>query len=162
ADYMQWPSFAWTLLFVAMFLGGSTGSTAGGIKIARHVLLLRNIQRTFRQLINPNAVLPMRLNNNSINESDNNSILSFIAVYILVFMAGSLLMMLMGVEARESASSVATCMAGIGPGLGSVGPVGNFAQVPAMGKILLSFLMLVGRLEIFTVLMLFTKTFWKK
>jgi trk system potassium uptake protein TrkH len=159
---MQWPVFAWLLIFFAMFLGGSTGSTAGGIKMARHVILIKNVQRMFRQLISPNAIISIRLNSNAVDEDTNNSILSFIAIYILIFITGSFIMMIIGVDIQSAASSVATCMAGIGPGLGSVGPAGNFAHLPVAGKALLTFIMLVGRLEIYTVIMLFTRTFWSK
>jgi len=162
ADYMLWPSFAWILIFFAMFLGGSTGSTAGGIKMARHVILFKNVQRMFKQLISPNAIIPIRLNNNVVDEGTNSSIMSFIAIYILIFIIGSFLMILMGINIQTATSSVATCMAGIGPGLGEVGPAGNFAHLPIAGKGLLTFIMLVGRLEIYTVIMLFTREFWSK
>lgn len=162
ADYLQWPVFAWVIIFFAMFLGGSTGSTAGGIKMVRHLILLKNINRFFRQLLSPHAVLQIRLNKKFINEDTNKSILTFIVVYFLVFLAGSFLMALLGTDGKTACSSVATCMAGIGPGIGTVGPVSNFAHLPDLGKLLLSFLMLVGRLEIYTVLVLFSGNFWKK
>ena len=126
ADYMQWPAFAWILIFFAMFLGGSTGSTAGGIKMARHVILFKNVQRIFRQLMSPNAIIPIRLNKNAVDMDTNNSILSFIVLYVLIFAVGSCVMIIMGIDLESAAGSVATCMAGIGPGLGDVGPAGNF------------------------------------
>jgi trk system potassium uptake protein TrkH len=145
-----------------MFLGGSTGSTAGGIKMARHLLLLKNFQKMFRQSMSSNAIFPIRLNNNVVNERTNNSVLSFISIYILLFVAGSLVLILTGLDLQTASSSVATCMAGIGPGIGTVGPVSNFAHLPVLAKMVLSFIMLVGRLEIFTVFILFTSDFWKK
>ncbi|MBN2520629.1 MAG: TrkH family potassium uptake protein [Bacteroidales bacterium] len=162
ADYLYWPEFAIVILFFAMFLGGSTGSTAGGIKMARHLVLLKNIQRIFRQLLSRNAVLPIRLNNNIIADETNGSILTFILIYVLIFISGTIIMLLLNVDIKTASSSVATCMAGIGPGIGTVGPVGNFAQIPDTGKLVLSFLMILGRLEIFTVLVLFSKNFWIK
>ncbi|MBN1115719.1 MAG: TrkH family potassium uptake protein [Bacteroidales bacterium] len=162
ADYLQWPVFAWTIIFFAMFLGGSTGSTAGGIKMARHLILIKNIKRIFRQLLSPHAVIPIRLNGNPVNEDTNSSILTFISIYFLVFLFGTILMVLLGIDAKTASSSVATCMAGIGPGIGTVGPASNFAHLPEVGKALLTFLMLVGRLEIYTVIMLFTRSFWSK
>ncbi|MGC9341615.1 MAG: TrkH family potassium uptake protein [Bacteroidales bacterium] len=162
SDYMQWPVFAWLIIFFAMFLGGSTGSTAGGIKIARHVILFRNIKRIFKQLTSPNAIIPIRLNNKPVDEETNSSILSFISIYVLVFAVGSIFMMALGIDPKSAASSVATCMAGIGPGIGSVGPSGNFAHLPEIAKVFLTFMMLVGRLEIYTVIMIFTPTFWRQ
>ena len=162
ADYLMWPTFAWTIIFFSMFLGGSTGSTAGGIKMVRHLMMLKNIRRNFRQMISPNAILPIRLNNNVISSETNRSILTFIAVYFLVFLIGSASLILIGIDGQTASSSVATCMAGIGPGIGTVGPVSNFAHLPDLGKMILSFMMLVGRLEIYTVIVLFSRNFWGK
>ncbi len=162
ADYMQWPQVAWWIIFLSMFLGGSTGSTAGGIKMARHLVAIKNIHRSFRQMVHPKAVFNIQINNNAIDEETNSSILAFIVLYFVVFLAGSGLLMVIGIEMMTAGSSVATCMAGIGPGLGSVGPAGNFAHLPGFGKLVLSGFMLLGRLEIYTILMLFTREFWKK
>jgi trk system potassium uptake protein TrkH len=161
ADYMEWPRYGWMILFFAMFLGGSTGSTAGGIKMVRHLLILKNIRHTFRKMIQPNALFPIKLNKNSINTESNNAIMSYIMAYFLIFVTTSILLSLIGVSFSESASAVATCMAGIGPGLGKIGPAGNFAYLPDAAKWLLSFIMLIGRLEIYTVLVLFTPGFWR-
>ncbi|MDF1570619.1 MAG: TrkH family potassium uptake protein [Bacteroidales bacterium] len=161
ADYMQWPIFAWVILFFAMFLGGSTGSTAGGIKMARHVVLIRNVRRFFRNIISPNAIIPVRLNKNVVDDETNHSILSFVMVYLMVFVVGTVLMFVIGVDGMTATSSVATCMAGIGPGLGSVGPVGNFSHLPDIAKVLLTMVMLIGRLEIYTVILIFTPSFWR-
>ncbi|GAP67992.1 Trk-type K transport system, membrane component [Bacteroidales bacterium 6E] len=161
ADYLQWPIYGWTLIFLAMFLGGSTGSTAGGIKMVRHLILLKNLKRTFRQSASPNAVIPITLNGNHFSEENNNSVLTFMMVYFLIFLIGSLLMYLTGLDAATSTSSVATCMAGIGPGIGSVGPVSNFAHLTDFGKFVLTAMMILGRLEIYTVLLLFSGNFWR-
>jgi trk system potassium uptake protein TrkH len=161
ADYLQWPEYAWMIIFFAMFLGGSTGSTAGGIKMARHLVLIKNIKILFRKQISPHAVMQVRLNNNRLSDEANNSILTFITFYFLIFMAGTLLLLFLGIDSSTASSSVATCMAGIGPGIGSVGPVSNFAHLPDTGKVILSALMILGRLEIYTVIMLFTKSFWR-
>ena len=162
ADYLLWPSFAWTIIFFAMFLGGSTGSTAGGIKMVRHLVLLKNVSRIFRQSVSPHAVIPIRLNKNVVSNETNRSILTFIVVYFMVFLVGSTSLILIGIDGQTASSSVATCMAGIGPGIGTVGPVSNFAHLPDLGKMILSFLMLVGRLEIYTVIVLFSGNFWSK
>ncbi|MBN1767964.1 MAG: TrkH family potassium uptake protein [Prolixibacteraceae bacterium] len=162
ADYLLWPTIAWVIIFFAMFLGGSTGSTAGGIKIVRHLIVFKNLSRIIKKTISIHAVIPIRLNKNSLTEESNASILSFIAVYFVVFLSGSMLLILLGIDGKTASSSVATCMAGIGPGIGSVGPASNFAHLPDVAKVILSFLMLVGRLEIYTVLALFSKSFWRK
>jgi trk system potassium uptake protein len=161
-DYMLWPHHTWLLIFFSMFLGGSTGSTAGGIKMARHLLLLKNIRRKFRHILFPHAVLPVKLNQHTVSEENNNAILTFVVVYLLIFAAGSIFLIATGLDLEIAASSAATCMAGIGPGLGSVGPVGNFAHIPESAKLILSGLMLLGRLEIYTILVLFSGNFWSK
>ena len=162
ADYMLWPQIAWLIIFLAMFLGGSTGSTAGGIKMARHLMVLKNIHRSFKQLLKPNAIFRLTLNKNNINDETNNSIIGFVILYLMIFVSGSILVVITGVEIPEAVSSVATCMAGIGPGLGAVGPSGNFAFLPDITKLILSGLMLIGRLEIYTIIELFTLSFWRK
>lgn len=159
-DYLEWPEYAWIILFFAMFLGGSTGSTAGGIKMVRHLVLFKNLSRLFRHLISPFAIFSIRLNGKVLHESENGTILTFITMYFLVFIAGCMALMIIGVDGKTAGGSVATCMAGIGPGIGTVGPSSNFAHLPDMAKIILSFLMLVGRLEIYTVIILFSKSFW--
>lgn len=162
ADYLIWPNFAWILIFFSMFFGGSTGSTAGGIKMARHLLVYKNLKRVYRENAHPNAILPLKLNGNIISESTNNSILSFISTYLLIFFIGSVLLLLSGLEEKTATSAVATAMAGIGPGIGTVGPAGNFAHLTDFAKTVLTLLMILGRLEIFTVLVLFTRNFWKE
>jgi len=161
ADYLLWPSFAWMIIFLAMFLGGSTGSTAGGIKMARHLVLLKNVNRFFHQVRSSHAIFKIKLNKNQVSEDNNQMILTFIVVYFLVFTVGSIVLVATGVDGATASSAVATCMAGIGPGVGTVGPVSNFFHLPDIDKIILSFLMLLGRLEIFTMLVIFTPSFWR-
>jgi len=162
ADYLQWPVFAWAIIFFCMFLGGSTGSTAGGIKMARHLVLLKNIQRILRHSVSRNAIIPLKINGNTISDETNSSILTFISIYFLIFLIATTSLVMMGIDGKTSSSAVATCMAGIGPGIGTVGPVSNFAHLPIAGKLILSFMMLVGRLEIYTVILLFSRRFWLK
>lgn len=160
ADYLLWPTYGWILLFMAMFLGGSTGSTSGSIKMARHLILWKNFRNIFRRMLHPTAVLPIRINNRHLGEDANQAAITFIALYLIVFVIGSFLLTVTGADPVTSVGSVATCMAGIGPGLGTTGPVSNFAHLSVAGKILLSTLMLLGRLEIYTVLILFTRSYW--
>lgn len=162
ADYMLWPQYAWLIIFFSMFLGGCTGSTSGGIKMARHVVLYKNIRKVFRQILNPNAILPLRLNNNIVSDENNSSILTFIVIYFISFTAGTLVMVMLGLDLATASSSVATCMANIGPGVYSIGPAGNFAHIPEMGKLMLSFIMVLGRLEILTVIILFSGSYWRR
>ena len=162
ADYLLWPVIGWSIIFFAMFLGGSTGSTAGGIKMARHLIILKNIKKCFRKMVSPNAIVQVHLNKNTLNDNSINTVQSFIALYLMVFIVGSFLLIVMGLDGKTAASSVATCMAGIGPGIGTVGPVSNFAHLPPLAKFVLSFLMLLGRLEIYPLIVLFSRNFWVK
>jgi trk system potassium uptake protein TrkH len=162
ADYLQWPTVAWMIIFFTMFLGGSTGSTAGGIKMVRHLVLFKNLRNIIRKRLSPNAVLSVHLNAKKLNPDTNNAILTFITVYFFVFAVGTFLLLLLGIDSKTASSSVATCMAGIGPGIGSVGPVGNFAHLPATAKLILTILMITGRLEIYPIIALFTRNFWKR
>lgn len=162
SDYLLWPIGGWVLIFALMFFGGCTGSTAGGIKMARHLIALKNVSRLIRTITAPNAVIPLRFNHQKISYEDNNGILTFILWYMLLFIIGTLFLVLAGSDMATASSSVATAMGGIGPGFGTVGPVSNFAHLPQISKIALSALMLLGRLEIYTIVMLFTPWFWKK
>ncbi len=161
-DYLLWPVAGILLLFILMFAGGSTGSTSGGIKMARHLVILKNIKNVFVKLSHPNAISLIKLNKSVISENTNISIISFIALYLFIFVLGTLFVVATGVDNITAASSVATCMAGIGPGMGTVGPMSNFAHIPEISKVVLSLLMILGRLEIITVFTLFTRTYWKK
>ncbi len=161
ADFLFWPVTAILLLFLLMFAGGSTGSTSGGIKMARHLIVLKNIKNVFVKLNHPKSITFIKLNGNSIAENTNISILSFVVLYLFLFILGTIIVVFNGVDPVTASSSVATCMAGIGPGLGTVGPMSNFAHLPDLSKIVLSLLMILGRLEIITVFTIFTRTFWK-
>jgi trk system potassium uptake protein TrkH len=160
-DYVLWPASALLLIFLLMFSGGSAGSTSGSIKIARHLIVMKNIKNVFVRLNHPKSITFIKLNGNSVTENTNISILSFVGLYLFLFMLGTIIVVATGVDPVTSASSVATCMAGIGPGLGSVGPMSNFAHMPEVSKVVLSLLMIIGRLEIITVFTIFTRTFWK-
>jgi len=161
-DYLIWPASAVLLLFILMFAGGSTGSTSGGIKMARHLIILKNIENVFVKLSHPKAISLIKLNKNVVSENTSITIISFVALYLFIFVLGTIFVVATGVDNITAASSVATCMAGIGPGMGTVGPMSNFAHLPELSKIILSLLMILGRLEIITVFALFTRTYWKK
>jgi trk system potassium uptake protein TrkH len=162
ADYLQWPFFVWLLIFLLMFTGGCAGSTGGGIKMIRQLLLFKNSRLELKRLIHPQAVIPVRLNGKTISQNIIFNVLAFFLLYASVFAFGSLFMSMLGLEFETAIGSVAATLGNIGPGIGSVGPVSNYAEMPIAGKWFLSFLMLLGRLELFTVLVLFSKAFWKK
>jgi trk system potassium uptake protein TrkH len=129
--------------------------------MARHLIILKNIKNVFIKLNHPKSISFVRLNGKIINENTNISVLSFVVLYLFLFLFGTILVVLTGVDPVTASSSVATCMAAIGPGLGGVGPDGSFANIPELSKIILSLLMIIGRLEIITVFAIFTRTFWK-
>jgi trk system potassium uptake protein TrkH len=161
SDYIIWPTAGVFLIFILMFSGGSTGSTSGGIRIARHLIVLKNIKNVFIKLNHPKSITYIGLNGKSIGENTNTTILSFIVLYLFIFILGTIIVVVTGVDPVTASSSVATCMAGIGPGLGTVGPMSNFAHLPEISKVVLSLLMIIGRLEIITVFTIFTRTFWR-
>jgi len=162
ADYSSWSPFLTVLFFFFMFLGGSAGSTAGGVKIVRHVVLLKNSFLEMKRLLHPNAIIPVRLNGKAISPNITYHVLAFIMIYITVFVISSILVGFTGLDLVTTLSAVATSLGNIGPGFGGVGPLNNFSAIPSATKWILSFLMLLGRLELFTILILFTPYFWRK
>ncbi|NTW24929.1 MAG: TrkH family potassium uptake protein, partial [Lentimicrobium sp.] len=160
-DYLLWPFFAWFLIFLLMFTGGCAGSTGGGIKMVRILLLFKNSLLELKRLIHPLAIIPVRLNGKSVPQNIIFNVLAFFLIYIIIFAFGSLALTFLGLEFESAVGATAACLGNIGPGLGIVGPVLNFGLVPDAGKWLLSLLMLLGRLELFTVLILFSSSFWK-
>ncbi|GAA0891460.1 TrkH family potassium uptake protein [Fulvivirga kasyanovii] len=162
ADYTKWAPFLTIVFFLLMFLGASTGSTAGGIKVVRHTLLFKNSFLEMRRQLHPSAVIPVRLNGAAVSRSITYNVLAFVMIYMLVYAIGVFLLSFTGVEFDTALGAVATSLGNIGPGLGEVGPVDNFNSITPFGKWILSFLMLLGRLELFTVLMLFNMNFWQK
>lgn len=162
ADYLLWPHHTWIIILLLMFIGGSAGSTGGGIKVVRIVLLMKNSMLELKRLIHPQALIPVRLNGRAIPQGIIFNILAFFLIYLIVFAIGSLTLSIIGLDFESSVGAVASCLGNIGPGFGTVGPMLNYGLVPDAGKWLLSFLMLLGRLELFTVLILFSAAFWNK
>jgi trk system potassium uptake protein TrkH len=162
SDYENWAVFSRMIFFILLFIGGSAGSTGGGIKVVRHLLLFKNGFLELKRLIHPRAIIPVRLNGKAVSSEIISNVQAFFIIYILIFVFGSIVLSLMGVDFISSVGAVATCLGNVGPGIGTVGPVANFNHLPELAKWLLSFLMLLGRLELFTVLIIFTPYFWKK
>ncbi len=161
-DYLQWTPFLTIVLFAVFFFGGSAGSTGGGLKIMRVVLLLKNSYYELRRIIHPNAIVPVRFNNKPVSEQIINNVLAFFMFYFVIFFGSTILLMLVVPDLASAMGAVATSLGNIGPGLGIFGPATNFHALHPAGKWFLSFLMLIGRLELFTVLVLFSPAFWKK
>lgn len=160
-DYELWPAAAQTALFVLMFVGGCASSTGGAIKNVRVLILFKYIGGEVKKLFYPHGVFPVKMEGKPVPENLVSNILAFVALYGLFFILASVAMASTGLDIISAAGAVAATLGNVGPGLGSVGPVDNFAHVSALGKWILSFLMLVGRLEIFTVVVLFTGRFWR-
>lgn len=157
-----WTESSMFILLILMLLGGCAGSTSGGIKAGRVYLVFKFISREFRHIIHPNAVIPIKYNGRVVSEDMIHNTFSFVLLYLFLFVLISLLLMMMGYDPATSLSAVATTMENCGPGLGSIGPFENFAFFNPIAKLLLIFSMLVGRLELFIVLILFIPMFWKR
>ncbi len=161
-NYMQWPGTIWFLIILMMFIGGMAGSTGGGIKVMRQLLLLKNSLLELKRLIHPQAIIPVRMNGKVVSQDIIFKVMAFFLIYIIIFIIGSTVMILIGLDASSALGATAATIGNIGPGFGNVGPVDNYNFIPYGGKWVLSFLMLLGRLELFTVLILFSPAFWKK
>jgi len=162
ADYERWPVLAQYLLVFLMFVGGCAGSTGGGIKVARILLLFKHAHHQLFRLIHPRAVRLVKLGDIPVDRDVMQSILGFFALFMGVFVVASFLMAATGLDLLSASGAVIATLGNIGPGLGSVGPVDNFAHITDFGKSVLILCMLMGRLELFTVLVLLFPTFWRK
>jgi len=162
ADYLVWTPWLIVLIFILIFFGGSAGSTGGGPKIMRIVVMLKNSTQELKRMIHPNAVIPVRLNKMAVEESIVTNVLAFIAFYLIIAIISMVIMSVLGNDFDTSIGAVAATLGNIGPGIGKVGPALNYADIHVAGKWYLSFLMLVGRLELFTVLVIFSPQFWRR
>lgn len=161
ADYTSWTSWLTMLFFILMFVGACAGSTSGGIKLVRHLVFIKNSLLEFKRLLHPRGMIRIKINKQIVAPRILTHILVFLLIYLFLFLAGSVAATALGMDFLSAIGAVATSLGNVGPGIGSVGPVDNFAAVPDPAKWLLSFLMLMGRLELFTILVLFTPYFWK-
>jgi trk system potassium uptake protein TrkH len=162
ADFALWAPVSQLTLHILMFAGGCAGSTAGGMKNVRVLLMLKSIHRQFKELLFPRAVVPVRLDGKMVESDILVSVGGFMLLYLTIFLAATILLLETGLDFISASSAVATCLAGVGPGLGSVGPMSNYAHLSTLAKWVLDACMLLGRLEIYTIIILFSTTFWKK
>lgn len=162
ADYQLWGWFSQFLLLLLMFIGGSAGSTGGGMKIIRIMTITKYSLSEAKRLLHPKALIPVRVGRRLITDDVIRNTLSFFLFFVAAFVFTSLILTAMGIDLVTAIGATAASIGNIGPGLGDVGPTHNYAELPALAKWLLSFCMLLGRLEVFTVIVLFSRSFWKR
>lgn len=160
-NFDLWPSFSKLLLLLLMFFGGCAGSTGGAMKQIRILILFKYAARELTHILHPKAVIPVKVGGKAVPDEVLRNILGFSFIYIALFVISSLFMAFMGLDVMTAISSVAATLGNIGPGLAAVGPVSTYSELPQIGKLLLSLLMLMGRLELFTVMLCFTPGFWR-
>ncbi len=163
ADFGQWPYFSQMILFLLMFLGACAGSTGGGLKTARVILIVKSVRRELKKMLKPRAVNVVRMDGKIVEEETIQGVHTYMLVYGCVFFVSVLLVAIGGEDPVTTISSVVTCLNNVGPGLGDiVGPVGNFASLSPLIKLVLCLDMLIGRLEIFPILLILTPTLWRR
>ncbi|MBQ9951842.1 MAG: TrkH family potassium uptake protein [Clostridia bacterium] len=162
ADFNQWAHFSRTLLVILMFIGASAGSTGGGIKVVRIQLLFKVMVREIRHTIHPKSVNAVKMDGRQVSDSVIAGVLSFFSAYMLILMIATLIVSLDGYSFETTFTAVIATLSNIGPGLGMVGPTGNFSHFSDLSKIVLTLCMLIGRLEIFPMLMLFVPSAWRR
>jgi trk system potassium uptake protein TrkH len=161
SDFNLWPDFSKFILLLLMFIGACAGSTAGGIKVVRILVCAKSVLKEFVLLLHPRAVIGVRINGHIVPDDRVRSALAFIFLYIILVVIAMLCYSLLGADVDTALGSSISMLSNVGPATGSTGPASNFAHVPAAGKWLMSAYMLIGRLEIFTILFLFMPSFWK-
>jgi len=162
ADFNLWNSFAKFILVLLMFVGGSAGSTAGGIKVARILILAKSSRHELTRQMHPQAVLPLKMGGRVVPDSVVRNVLGYLVIYLLVFFAGVLIISMTNVDLITAGTSVAATLNNIGPGLEAVGATMNYAFMDSFAKIVLIIMMVVGRLELFAILLPFTPAFWRR
>jgi trk system potassium uptake protein TrkH len=161
ASFTSWTTFLTIFFFGLMFLGGSAGSTSGGVKVVRHLLMIKNGLLEFKRILHPRAIIPVRYNNKSVSEQIVYNILGFFILYMLLFIIGALVLGFVGLDFESAIGGAASSLGNVGPALGDLNPLENYNKIPTFGKWWCAFLMLLGRLELFTVLILITPFFWR-
>ncbi|MGB4504885.1 MAG: TrkH family potassium uptake protein [Syntrophaceticus sp.] len=161
SDFNLWPYMSQALLVMLMFIGGCSGSTSGSIKVGRILILLKQGVLEVRKLIHPRGVFTVKIDGKNISHDLVSNVMQFFFFYVVIFAVSGIAMTAMGLDLKTAFTSVAATFGNVGPGLGLVGPAGNYAAITGQGKILLSFLMLLGRLEIYTVFVMFSPSLWE-
>ncbi len=161
ADYTLWSPGLTMFFFLTLFLGACAGSTAGGIKFIRHIVFVKNTYLEFKRILHPRAMIRIKINKETVPPRVLTHILVFLLVYLILFVSGSLAVTVIGMDFIDAIGGVATTLGNTGPAIGNLGPVNNFAVVPMEAKLVFTFLMLLGRLELFTILIIFTPFFWR-
>jgi trk system potassium uptake protein TrkH len=161
ADYNGWPAFCKVLLFFVAFIGGCSASTSGGIKISRIAVIVKLVRRNIYKRLHPNAVVAVKVGGNPIPEEKVANITVFVVMYLFIFIVGTILLSIEGHDIETTAGSVIAALSNTGLSFGSAGFGHDFSLFSHAGRFLLTLLMLIGRLEIFAIIMLFTPTFWK-
>ena len=162
ADFTMWNSFATMIIFSLFFIGGSAGSTSGGVKIVRHIMMIKSSLLELKKLLHPSAIIPVRYGGKAVHQSIIFNILSFFVLYMLIFILSAIILTFLGLDFVSAIGAAASSLGNIGPAIGNLSPVDNYAHLSNAAKWFCSFLMLIGRLELFTVLILLTPYFWKK
>lgn len=162
ADFTEWAPFLTVVFFGLMFLGGSSGSTSGGVKVVRHMLMIKSGFLEFKRALHPNAIIQARYNNKTVSDSIAYNILGFFILYMLSFIIGAVGFGSLGINFESAVGLSASTLGNVGPALGDFGPSSTYAALPQAGKLWATFLMLLGRLELFTVLIILTPFFWRK
>jgi trk system potassium uptake protein TrkH len=161
-DYMQWSPPMWFIIFLTAFIGGCAGSTSGGLKMVRFLLLVRMIPMQFKKIMHQNAIVQVKLNGQTVPEDKMYRILAFFIIFLFVYIAGVFILILCGLNFTTAAGTSIACLSNTGSGLDLSGPHNNFANLSVAAKWICSFLMLFGRLEVYSILILFSPAFWRK
>lgn len=161
SDYTLWPASLMAVLMLLVFIGACSGSTAGGIKIIRHLLFTKNAFLELKRVLHPNAIIPVKINKKALSRSVVLKTLTFVFVYFIIFVVGTMILLAMGVDFDTSVGASIATLSNCGLGIGSVGPFGNYAFLPLGAKWILVAMMLLGRVELFTLISIFSRNFWK-
>ncbi len=160
-DYTLWPTALWVILVLLMFIGACSGSTSGGIKIIRHLIFAKNAYLELRRILHPNALIPVKINQKAISKSVAFKTMTFVFVYFLLFVGGVIILLSMGLDFNSSVGASVATLSNLGTGIGSVGPFCSYAFLPQGAKWVLMVFMLLGRVELFTLIAVFSRNFWK-